>query len=99
MPEKGCITPQSSQAMASSARKPRLGSSKRPHVVTHKEAEEGLVEQAFVESKVLRIVAVTAVALLASYVGPAFFEPALDYRRSDAPAAIGSPAFQRTLES
>lgn len=85
--------------MRSARRKPRPENQKRPHLVHPKHADEGLVEQAFEESKALRIVAVIAVALLVSYVFLAFFEPGLDYTLSEAPPAIESAAFQRTLES
>ena len=62
-------------------------------------ADEGLVEQAFVESKALRILSVIAVVLLVSYVLLEFFEPGLDYRLSDRAPAIGSLEFQRVLQS
>jgi len=65
--------------------------------VKGKQVEEGVVEQAFVESKALRIVAVIAVALLASYIFLEFFEPGLSYRLSDQMPPPDSAEFRREL--
>ncbi len=80
------------------ARRGHTSTAKRPHLV-NKQADEGLVEQAFVESRALRIFAVLAVALLVAYILMLFFEPGLDYRLSDRLPALDSPEFQRTVES
>ncbi len=83
--------------MGSPARKP--SARKRPHIVARRPVDEGVVEQAFQESRALRIVAVLAVALLASYIFLALFEPDLKYQLSDTPAGLESAEFQKSIEA